>query len=167
MSNENKPSSTNANAPATAKAGSTESSGAEAAKNPPTGPQSTKPVVGSAAPANTANGDEGPKNPINQNAQADATAATTVQSTSTDIGDPAADLTPEEEKRLERILDGEDDDAPASLSSGERDAFGEVQNKLRKLILAVPSTSPDSHTVWGAGGVTITLGDLRTLVKNL
>jgi len=139
---------------------------AEPAKNPPTGPQSTKPVV-AAEPAAAKDGGEPPKNPINQNAQADATAATTVSSTSTDTGAPEKDLTKEEEERLERILDGDDDDAPASLASKVPDDFNETANKLKKLVLAIPETTPDSHTVWGAGGVVINVGDIRTLVKYL
>lgn len=82
--------------------------------------------------------------------------------------DPAADLTAEEQANLERILDGDDDDAPASLSGeDDRDLAKEAINKIKRLVVGIPSTSPDAHTIWGAAGVTLTLGDLRALVKHV
>lgn len=41
----------------------------------------------------------------------------------------------------------------------------ETMDKLRRLHKVIPTTTPNEHTLWGAGGVVLTIKDIRTLIK--
>lgn len=59
---------------------------------------------------------------------------------------------------LEKVLDAKDEqEYPEDLK--------ETMDKLRRLHKAIPTTTPNEHTLWGAGGTVLTLKDLRTLIK--
>ena len=89
--------------------------------------------------------------------------------------EPDGQLSAEQQKELDTLLgdDPEDDflgeDQKASPAGVDpalaREELTEVFRVLRKLNKAIPETSPDSHTIWGAGGVVLNLGHLRTLIK--
>lgn len=78
--------------------------------------------------------------------------------------EPRPELSGDEEKQLEKLLDGQDEDD----EDGGADAPGDfvaTREKIRKLMEVINPNSPDSHTVWGTGGIILTLGDIRTLAK--
>lgn len=59
---------------------------------------------------------------------------------------------------IEKMLDAKDEqEYPADLK--------ETMDKLRRLHRAIPTTTPNEHTIWGAGGVVLILKDIRTLIK--
>lgn len=108
--------------------------------------QSTKPVVGASAPV------------------PDPDAKKIEDAKPGDEGKPE-ELTPEEQAKLETILDGgEDDDAPAV--TGNRTMIGESVNKLLRLLEATKD-APEEHPTWGAAGIALTLGDLRNIARAL
>lgn len=178
-----KPASTNANAPATANQGKVEDKTAEPAKNPAPGPQSTKPVVGGETAVKDPDaGGEAPKNLPNDNAQAEHRVAQdqaklqaqaeannvhqTTAATQTD-----SDISAREQAELDKVLgdqgDGafdDEDDLPAG-NDATPDDFNEAAKVVKKLLAGVPASTPDEHTVWGAGGVVLNLGHLRALAK--
>lgn len=125
--------------------------------NPAPGPQSTKTLVPQAAKQDegAAKIGETPKHAVSDNTP--------------DEGSPK-ELTRDEEAKLQALLD-DDSDEPKWPDDGRvpdhhRDSFAAAK-KFQKLAAAVPSDTPDEHMIWGAGGVTITVGDLRALVKTM
>jgi len=112
------------------------------------GPQSTKSLV----PGATKIDGDAPKNPASDNTPDE------------DHGD-APELTRKEEAELEKMLDGQDE---RESSWNERPEYADATNaakKLQKLVAVLPKDTPNEHTVWGAGGIVLTVGDLRSLVK--
>jgi hypothetical protein len=130
-----------------------------APNNAAPGPQSTKTLTPSGTAVKTPEGDEKPKNEVSDNT----------------TEDPAPEISREEEAKLESILDGEAEDdgrmnADGSVKIGDDDpdymkAGKTAWNKIVRITSIVPKDTPDEHVVWGAGGVVLTLGDLRALVK--
>lgn len=68
-------------------------------------------------------------------------------------------ISADQQKLLDEALGDEDegDSAPED--------FAALREKIAKLMSVIPEGSPDSHTIWGAGGVILNLGDIRTLAK--
>lgn len=127
----------------------------EPVKNPVPGPQSTKSVAPSATTVKDP--DESPKNPPSDN---------TV--TEPEQPDPdAPELSLAEEKALEKILDGDDESTDPDRPAVVKGHVPSAVTKLRRLVALVPAETPNEHSVWGAAGVSLTLGDLRELVKVL
>jgi hypothetical protein len=128
-----------------------------APNNAAPGPQSTKTLTPSGTAVKTPEGDEKPKNEVSDNT----------------TEDPAPEIS--REAKLESILDGEAEDdgrmnADGSVKIGDDDpdymkAGKTAWNKIVRITSIVPKDTPDEHVVWGAGGVVLTLGDLRALVK--
>jgi hypothetical protein len=124
-----------------------------------------------------AKGDEAPKSqvPNTQSTKPVAAAATTIPDPDAKKPEPKEEPTPElskeEEKKLEALLGGhsevEDDDDEAPLPAGVAHPMVAVAAKLRKLVTHIPKDTPDEFQIWGAAGITLTLGDLRTVVKQL
>lgn len=122
------------------------------------GPQSTKTLTPSGTAVKTPEGDEKPKNEVSDNTPEEG---------------PAPELSREEEAKLETILDGDEErftnsDGTVKISDDDADyvkAGKTAWNKVVKITSVVPNDTPDEHVVWGAGGVVLTLGDLRALVK--
>jgi hypothetical protein len=118
-------------------------------------------------PAKEAPSSEPAKNPV-----PDVASTKPVSASATSIKDPdekkspepaekPAELTKDEEKELENILDGDDEAEPAESPED----FALVRDKIRRLMQGISENTPDSHTVWGAAGVVLTLGDIRTIAK--
>lgn len=123
-----------------------------------------------------AKGDEAPKSqvPNTQSTKPVAAAATTVPDPDAKKPEPKEEKTPEltkaEEKALEAILGAEseaddEDDAPTPASASH--PMVAVAAKLRKLVSSIPQETPDEFQIWGAAGIVLNLGDLRTIVKQL
>jgi len=121
--------------------------------NPVPGPQSTKTV----APATNVDKDEAAE----KKAQAEAEKIK---------AEALAAGSKDDEKALEKVLDAdaekhpepilERDDEPAWYAEGRA-----AITKLRRLVSLIPRETPDEHKVWGAAGISLTLGDLRALAR--
>lgn len=141
---------------------------AEPAKNPAPGPQSTKPVAASAVAVKDT--DEAPKNSVSDNSTSkpaetvkDGVAKkveVTEPNNDIDDKDIGKELTPEEEAELEAHLG---DEAEPTISAEARAKGEDSAKKFVKLLKVVPTDTPDEHVIWGAGGVVITLGDIRNI----
>lgn len=120
--------------------------------NPVPGPQSTKTLAPGAA-----------RDPDVRSELSDNTNKPGVDGDYT----PPNELSADEQRSLERILDGDDEttdpDRPAVRNGSEPSAV----TKLRKLVAAIPSETPNEHSVWGAAGIALNVGDLRELVKSI
>lgn len=120
-----------------------------------------------------AKGDETPKSqvPNTQSLKPVAVSAQTIKDPDEKPAEePAKELTKAEEAALEKILGGEsevDDDDDAPTPAGSDHPMVAVAAKLRKLVTHIPQSTPDEFQIWGAAGIVLTLGDLRTLVKQL
>ena len=116
--------------------------------NPAPGPQSTKSLTPGAMGAKVDGGNEPPKNEASDNTP--------------------EELTREEEARLEKFLDngGDDEAAPSGWNDHpDHRKSVEAAKKFQKLAARVPKDTPNEHVIWGAGGVSVTVGDLRDLCK--
>lgn len=161
---------------------------AEPAKNPAPGPQSTKSV----APATNAPKDPAPGGEQVKNAVTDNTSSKPAETVKDGVAKPDEDtkvtnpsgslpnthdnpppasqtpeayeepkeLTKEEEAELEAIMG---DEAEPHLSDDDMKRGNESAKKFVKLLSVIPRDTPDEHVVWGAGGVVITLGDIRAV----
>lgn len=124
----------------------------------------------------TPKGDEPPKNPVPgpQSLKAVAPSATTIKDPDEKpepAEEPAKELTKAEEKELEKIL-GKDSEAGDDDKDIAKPAFAahpmvDVAKRLKQLVTLIPKETPDDHRIWGAAGIVLTLGDLRTIVKQL
>jgi hypothetical protein len=128
----------------------TDSKKSEPAKNPAPENQSTKPV----APQTELVKDNNPGSEPAKNTTTDNTPA---PEPSPNTG---SNVTPEEQKALDRLFDDMDEREEAADVHPMKD----VMARIRKVVAAT-TNSPDDHTVWGAAGVKITLGDLRNMVR--
>ena len=113
----------------------------------------------------TPKGDEPPKSqvPNTQSLKPVAASATTVK-------DPDEGITKAEEKELEKLLGNEsevDDDADIAKPAMTGHPMEAVAKRLKQLVTLIPKETPDDHRLWGAAGIVLTLGDLRTIVKQL
>lgn len=125
----------------------------------------------------SAKGDEAPKSqvPNTQSTKPVAAAATTIPDPDAKkpepAEEPAKELTKAEEKELEKILgadsevDDDEDETPGPATSNH--PMVAVSAKLRKLVSSIPQETPDEFQIWGAAGIVLNLGDLRTIVKQL
>lgn len=66
------------------------------------------------------------------------------------------ELSARQHKLIEKQLDKDGPDEPEYTPT-------DVAIKIAALVAGVPETTPDSHIIWGAAGVTITLGDFRVV----
>lgn len=124
------------------------------------GPQSTKTLTPTGTPVKTPEGDEKPKNEVSDNTPED---------------EPAPEISRDEEAKLERVLDGEEErdslvyeDGTVKISDDDHEAVkaGKAAwNKIVRITTIIPKDTPDEHVVWGAGGVVLNVGDLRALVR--
>lgn len=130
--------------PKTASAKPSESDKSNQPVNTAVNTQSTKPVVAGATvksdPDHKAPSDDTPKKIV------------------PDEGDPPP-LSAQEQRELERILDG-DEDAPATTIPND-----ESVRRLFKLLKAAGHQTPDEHIVWGIADARITVGDLRNFAR--
>lgn len=128
------------------------------ANNAAPGPQSTKTLTPTGTEVKTPAGDEKPKNEVSDNTPED---------------EPAPELSREDEAKLERVLDGDEDsrhnaDGTMKINNDDADyvkAGKTAWNKIVRITSIIPKDTPDEHVVWGAGGVVLNVGDLRALVK--
>lgn len=122
--------------------------------NPAPGPQSTKSLTPGAMGAKAEGGNEPPKNEASDN-------------TPDEDGDGS--VTPEEQAKLDRMFDAEDErENHSAVSWGGNPNYADsiaAAKKFQKLAAVVPKDTPDEHIMWGAGGASVTVGDLRALCK--
>lgn len=78
--------------------------------------------------------------------------------------DTAKPLTRAEERELETILDGGED---TRKDNSNTLPTNESLRKLFQILKAIPKDTPDEHPLWGAGGVTMTLGDLKNIAREI
>lgn len=124
--------------------------------NPAPGPQSTKTLTPTGTAVKAPEGDETPKNAPSDNTP-----------------DEAPELSAEEQAKLEKILDGDEDryhnsDGTVKIDDGDSEDIKKGKtawNKIVKLVTLIPKDTPDEHVVWGAAGIRLELGDLRALVR--
>lgn len=162
--------------------------GDEAPKNPAPGPQSTKPVAPATnAPKGNTPGEEQVKNPVTDNTSSkpeevvkDGVAKKVEGETApkdegklpnTHENPPPVSQLTEEEKERPELTKAEEaklealmgDDAEPSLSDDDMRRGADSAKKFQKLLSVIPKDTPDEHVVWGAGGVVITIGDVRAV----
>lgn len=80
-----------------------------------------------------------------------------------EIVEPPKDLSRDEERELEAILDGYDD--KASNDPATTGPINESVRKLFNILKHIPQDTPDEHPVWGAAGYSLSLGDLRNIAR--
>lgn len=73
------------------------------------------------------------------------------------------DLSAEQQAILEKHIG--DQPEPEVTAGGVPEDLSVVFDKLRRLNRAIPETTPNEHTLWGAGGVVLTIGDIRTIIR--
>lgn len=137
----------------------TKDTSAEAPKNPAPNVQSTKAVNGLVSdkkdPDNDASKTEPAPQPISDNTPAaDAE------------NDPNnAELSRDEEKNLERLLGNDDETTDPNRPAVAKGREPSAMVKIQKIIARIPAETPNEHVVWGAAGMTLTIGDFRELCK--
>lgn len=45
--------------------------------------------------------------------------------------------------------------------------LGELGSRIKKLVDTISAAAPPEHIIWGAGGITLTVGDLRAIRKHI
>jgi hypothetical protein len=82
--------------------------------------------------------------------------------------EPDAPLSPEALAEFERIAASEEgantDDAEQRRDAASQKAE-DAHDKLRRIAVSYPQTTPDEHTVFGFGGERFNLGELRALFQ--
>lgn len=130
--------------------------------------QSTKPVAGVSAVTK-----DDPKEGVKTNNEKAAEKAAAEQSADNTTTPESLAISKEEEAKLESILNGVDTEHPPENAGRMNDngsiarAVPDWVGKLRKLAQAIPADTSDDHILWGAAGVSLTVGDLRSMVKHL
>ena len=77
----------------------------------------------------------------------------------------ATNLDPKEAKDIEEALGDYAEDDFAEPKEDEIDKAKHSLAMIRKLVDRVHPDTPDEHTIYGAAGVIITMGDLRNITK--
>jgi hypothetical protein len=80
-------------------------------------------------------------------------------------GEPDGNLSKEQEAALDEMF-GDDSEDVAEFNRDAPDDLKDAIRVLHKLAASIPDSTPDSHTVWGAAGVVLNVGHIRTLVKH-
>lgn len=87
-----------------------------------------------------------------------------VSSEPTKVEEPKP-VTKAEEVELDNMLGDEHEPDYGNEPAPQPAANNASLAKLRRLVSLIPRETPDDHVVWGAAGIKLTLGDLRSISR--